>query len=132
MQNANSLSIRIRSWELLDDSLQPHLEEMAFLQPLQTEIKEVISQAKVLHNEQENLKSRLRDTFQRRRQLERQGEILRRRVEAHLRGSFGHTSEKLIGFGVKPRPRVIRRKPRVEEEGTPSSKTQAAGTSRTA
>lgn len=132
MQNANNLSVCIRGWEFLDESLQPHVEEMAFLQPLQTEIKDVISQAKVLHNEQEKLKSQLRDTFQRRRQLERQGEILRRRVEAHLRGSFGHTSEKLISFGVKPRPRVIRRKPKVEEEGTTSTKGQASGTTQTA
>lgn len=130
MQDANNLSVRIRSWEFLDESLQPHITEMAFLQPLQAEIKEVIGQAKVLHNEQESLKSQLRDTTQRRRELERQGEILRRRVEAHLRGSFGHTSEKLIGFGVKPRPRVIRRKPRVEEEST--SSTTGSGTSKTA
>jgi len=35
---------------------------------------------------------------------------VRRRVEAHLRGTFGYTAEQLIKFGVKPRPRVIRRK----------------------
>lgn len=130
MQDANNLSVRIRSWEFLDESLQPHISEMAHLQPLQAEIKSVIGQAKVLHNEQEALKSQLRDITQRRREIERQGDILRRRVEAHLRGSFGHTSEKLISFGVKPRPRVIRRKPRVEEEGTASTK--GSGTSKTA
>ncbi|HET9208893.1 MAG TPA: hypothetical protein VFR03_00770 [Thermoanaerobaculia bacterium] len=130
MQDANNLSVRIRSWEFLDESLQPHIIEMAHLQPLQAEIKLVIGQAKVLHNEQEALKSQLRDITQRRREIERQGDILRRRVEAHLRGSFGHTSEKLISFGVKPRPRVIRRKPRVEEEGTVSTK--GSGTSKTA
>ena len=129
MQDANNLSVRIRSWELLDESLQPHITEMAYLQPLQADIKSVIGQAKVLHNEQEALKSQLRD-ITRRREIERQGDILRRRVEAHLRGSFGHTSEKLISFGVKPRPRVIRRKPRVEEEGTASTK--GSGNSKTA
>jgi uncharacterized membrane protein len=102
------------------------------LQPLQAEIKQVIGQAKVLHNEQEALRSQLRDITQRRREIERHGDILRRRVEAHLRGSFGHTSEKLISFGVKPRPRVIRRKPKVEEEGTASTKGQASGTTQTA
>lgn len=132
MQDANNLSVRIRSWEFLDESLQPHITEMAHLQPLQAEIKSVISEAKGLHNEQEALKSQLRDITQRRREIERQGEILRRRVEAHLRGSFGHTSEKLISFGVKPRPRVIRRKPKVEEEGATSTKGQASGTTRTA
>lgn len=129
MQDANNLSVRIRSWEFLDESLQPHITEMV-LQPLQAEIKSVIGEAKGLHNEQEALKSQLRDITQRRREIERQGEILRRRVEAHLRGSFGHTSEKLISFGVKPRPRVIRRKPRLVEEGTAS--TTGSGTSKTA
>lgn len=35
--------------------------------------------------------------------LEKQGELLRRRAEAHLRGSFGFTSDDLVKFGIQPR-----------------------------
>lgn len=128
MRNANALSVRIRSWELTHQSIQPFLTEMPHLEPLQTEIQTVVGAAKELHTEQEDLKSKLRDVMKRRRDLERTGDIVRRRIEAHLRGSFGHTSEKLIGFGVSPRPRVTRRKKKKEQEKTAAS----TGTAQTA
>ena len=42
-------------------------------------------------------------------------QIIRRRVEAHLRGTYGYTSDQLIKFGVKPRPRVVRKKAKPAE-----------------
>jgi hypothetical protein len=128
MRNANGLSVRIRRWELTHQSIQPFLPEMPHLEPLQTEIQTVLGAAKELHTEQEDLRSKLRDVMNRRRDLERTGDIVRRRIEAHLRGSFGHTSEKLIGFGVSPRPRVTRRKKKKEQEKTAAS----TGTAQTA
>lgn len=116
MRKANTLSIRIRSWELTQESIQPLLPEMPHLEPLRAEIQTVVGQAKELHTEQEDLRSKLHEVMKRRRDLERTGDIVRRRIEAHLRGSFGHTSEKLIGFGVAPRPRVIRRKKKKVQE----------------
>jgi len=70
----------------------------------------MLDEARALDSEQEETRSKLRDLVHRRQETERQGEILRRRVEAHLRGTFGYTNEGLIKFGIKPRPRVIRRK----------------------
>jgi len=110
MARAKVLSSRVRSWDLLNDSLQPLLQEMPHLQPLQVELQEVLSGVRGIDAEQEEARSKLRDLVFRRQQLERQGEVARRRVEAHLRGTFGYTNEELIKFGVKPRPRVIRRK----------------------
>jgi hypothetical protein len=123
MRNANALSVRIRSWELTHGSIQPFLPEMPYLEPLGAEILTFVGQAKELHIEQEDLRSKLRDVQKRRRDLERSGDIVRRRIEAHLRGSFGHTSEKLIGFGVAPRPRVTRRKKKKAAEAAAASET---------
>jgi hypothetical protein len=123
MRNANGLSIRIRSWELTNASIQPLLPEMPHLEPLRAEIETALGQAKELHIEQEDLRSKLRSVLKRRRDLERTGDIVRRRIEAHLRGSFGHTSEKLIGFGVAPRPRVVRRKKKKAPEAAAASET---------
>lgn len=110
MARARVLSTKIRSWDLLNESLKPLLAEMPQVQPLQVELQAVLDGVRALDTEQEEARFRFRDLIRRRQEAERQGEIVRRRVEAHLRGTFGHTNEELIKFGVKPRPRVIRRK----------------------
>lgn len=110
MARAKGLSTKIRSWDLLNESLKPLLAEMPQVQSLQVELQGVLDGVRALDTEQEETRSRFRDLIRRRQEAERQGEIVRRRVEAHLRGTFGHSNEELIKFGVKPRPRVIRRK----------------------
>lgn len=110
MARAKVSSTRVRGWDLLNESLKPLLAEMPHIQPLQVELQGVLEGVRSLDNEQEDARSRLRDIVRRRQEAERQGEVVRRRVEAHLRGTFGYTSEELIKFGIKPRPRVIRRK----------------------
>jgi hypothetical protein len=119
MARARVLSAKIRSWDLLNESVKPMLAEMPQVQPLQVELQAFLDSARSLDTEQEELRSRLRDIVFRRKEVERQGEIVRRRVEAHLRGTYGYTAEQLIKHGVKPRPRVIRRKKDQPKE-TPS------------
>ena len=126
MARATVFSTRTRSWELLNESLKPHLEEMTHLQPLVTELQGLLETGRALDQEQEDLRSKLRDLVHRRQQVERQGEAVRRRVEAHLRGTYGYTAEQLIKFGVKPRPRVIRRKKASEAPTTPEAPTDKA------
>jgi hypothetical protein len=92
---------------------------MPQVQPLQTELQGKIDQARALDNEQEETRAKLRDIVRRRQEVERQGELVRRRVEAHLRGTYGFTNAQLIKFGVKPRPLVIRRKSSKPPEQTP-------------
>jgi hypothetical protein len=127
MARARILSILIRAWKLLLENIKPHLAEMPQVQPLHTELQGILDQASALDNEQEETRSKLRDIVRRRQELERTGEIVRRRMEAHLRGTYGYTNEQLIKFGIKPRPRVIRRKAAKPPEGeTPPA--PAAGT----
>ena len=125
MSRAKVLSTKIRGWDLLNENVRPHLAEMPHVQPLQTELQGLLDEARTLDNEQEELRAKFRDLVQRRRDVERRGEIVRRRVQAHLRGTFGHTNEQLIKFGIKPRPRVIRRKSSKppEEPGAPPAET---------
>jgi predicted nuclease with TOPRIM domain len=118
MSRAKGLSTKLRSWGLLNENVKPHLSEMPQVQPLQIELQTFIEQAESLDAEQEEMRSRLRNLVQERQEVERKGELVRRRMAAHLRGTFGFTNEQLIRFGVKPRPRVIRRKA-VKEGGSP-------------
>jgi hypothetical protein len=124
MARAKALSTKIRSWDLLNESLKPLLSEMPHMQLLQGELQGMLDGARSLDSEQEGARSKLRDLVRRRQEAERQGEIVRRRVEAHLRGTFGYTDEGLIKFGIKPRPRVIRRKPADKRPPVPAEASQ--------
>ena len=125
MARAKISSTRVRSWDLLNESLRPLVAEMPHFQPLLAELQEVLDGVRSLDNEQEDARSKLRDLVRRRQDAEQQGEVVRRRVEAHLRGTFGHTSEELIRFGIKPRPRVIRRKAAAkQQQASPAAASQ--------
>jgi hypothetical protein len=121
MARAKILSAKIRSWDLLNESLKPLLTEMPHVERLQIELQGVLDGVRALHNEGEEERSRLRDFVHRRQELERQGEVLRRRVESHLRGTFGDTNEELIKFGMTPRPRVVRRKTAEKRRPAPTA-----------
>ena len=115
-----------RRWGLLNSNVEEHLPEMPQVQPLHTELQGLAGEIRSLDNEQEETRSKLRDIVQRRQEVERRGEVVRRRIEAHLRGTFGFTNEQLIKFGVKPRPRVIRRKKAQDNPGQQATTTQKA------
>jgi hypothetical protein len=104
MRSANIFSEKITNWDLLNTNVKPYLEEMPHLREIQAELETVISDGRSLDSEQEVARSQLRELTRRRQDLEKRGEALRRRVAAHLRGTFGFTSEQLIKFGVNPRP----------------------------
>ena len=110
MRRANAFSKRLNRWELISTNAKPHLEEMPFLQGLVTDLDGVIVEARSLDPVQEQNRQNLADATHRRQELERRGETLRARITAHLKGSFGHTSDDLIQFGITPRPRTLRRK----------------------
>ena len=122
MARAKLLSAKIRSWDLLNESVKPHLADMPQVQPLQTELQGLLDEARSLDTEQEEMRSKLRDIVHRRKEVERRGETVRRRVEAHLRGTYGYTAEQLIKFGVRPRPRVIRKKRAKPTKAPPDAK----------
>jgi hypothetical protein len=108
MATARLFSTRVRSWEVLNESLESHLPDMPHVQALHDELASLIGTARGLDVEQEEARSRLFDLIHRRQEVERLGEIVRLRVEAHLRGTFGHSSDQLIQFGIRPRRRIRR------------------------
>jgi len=110
MRRANTYTAKTGTWEMMSTNLKPHLADMPFLQPIVTELDTLIFDGKSLDSEQEVARKQLADITHRRQEIEKRGEQLRTRISAHLKGSFGYTSDQLIQFGISPRPRVIRRK----------------------
>jgi hypothetical protein len=103
MRKAIQFAKRSNRWELLSTNLKPHLAEMPFLQELITALDALSAQAKSLDTVQEVARAAFQDAVHKRQELEKQGEVLRRRAESHLKGSLGFTSDDLVKFGIQPR-----------------------------
>ena len=128
MSQPIGFSTKLRGWEVTKENVTPHLPEMPYVEPLVTELDGVIVEGRSLHNEQQEALARLQDITHRRQEIERRGELLRRRIASHLRGTFGFVSDELLKFGIKPRPRVTRKaKKKKEGAGSGATTTTAAG-----
>jgi hypothetical protein len=92
--------------ELLNATLKPQLTEMPHLQDESTALDALVAQAKSLDNEQQVLRGRLREITRLRRETERNGQDLRSRIAAQIRGKMGFDNENLLGFGIPPRKRT--------------------------
>jgi hypothetical protein len=110
MRSANSFAAKVTSWELLATNLQPHLDVMPHLQAFYEQILALTILARQLDGQQESARAQARELTRQRQDVEREGENLRSRIGAHLRATFGFTSEQLVQFGINPRPRVGRRR----------------------
>ena len=109
----------IADWELLDTAIQPHLTDMPYLKDKVTELAGLIAEAKGMHTRQQDLRGSLQETVRQRQDLEKRGKGLRLRVAAILRGSLGFENQTLLGFGIKPR-RPVRRKKTPPADTTPA------------
>jgi hypothetical protein len=125
MRSADGFSIRINNLQLMSNNLEPKLETMPFMRPIQEEIATLVVEGRQLEADQENARKQFTEFVRRRQELEKRGEDLRLRAAAMLRGAFGFTSEELIPFGIRPRPRNTaprKRKTKAEKEAEAAKK----------
>lgn len=106
--------------ELLNATLKPQLTEMPHLQDESTALDALVAQAKSLDNEQQVLRGRLREITRLRRETERNGQDLRSRIVAQIRGKMGFDNENLLGFGIPPRKRTRKKTPDSPDQPTPA------------
>ncbi len=102
------LGSKLPEWRLLVDNLEPYLGDIPHAEADHEALAEVVRQGQQLEAEQEICKARLREVNQRRAELVVAGRGVRNRLAATVQGTFGLESEKLIGFGLKPRARAPR------------------------
>ncbi len=105
MRSAEGFSVLINNLQLMSNNLEPKLDQFPYMRPLHEEIARVVDGGRELEAEQETARKMLRELVRKRQELEKQGADLRLRAAAMLRGTFGFTSEELIPFGIRPRPR---------------------------
>jgi len=95
---------RLGDWQVLFDNLAPQLTDMPLLAADHTALGALLAQARDLENRQEAARA------QQRRQMLKQAGDTSGRLSLGLKSILGAQNEKLIEFGVKPRPRKLRRK----------------------
>jgi hypothetical protein len=100
---------KLVNWQALVDTLAPKLGDLPHLAPEHTALTALLQRARDLQKTQEIARAQLRDTNRQRVEVLNQGNDLNTRLADGLKHALGNVSEKLIEFGVKPRPRVIRR-----------------------
>lgn len=128
MRSADGFSILINDLQLMQNNLEPRLEKYPYLRPLQEDITQVVAEGREIEAEQETARKMLRELVRRRQDLEKRGADLRLRTAAMLRGTFGFTSEELIPFGIRPRPRNTgprKRRKKAEAESQQAEKPAA-------
>ncbi len=110
MSTPKSIRESLVDWQQMLDNLAPRLGELPHLRPLHDDLAALLAAATALETERSRQEARLREVNHERQLSHRQGRDLRNRLVAGLQGTFGPESEELIEFGIKPRPREVRRR----------------------
>jgi len=103
-----ALDDRVGRWRILIGNVQEELESAPHLTADVQELEQIDDQVRALRVELASLQAQLHVATRTLRLLAERGDRVRSRLGASLRGLYGFTSERLIGFGLKPRPRSRR------------------------
>ena len=101
-------------WEILLTNKQSEEAEPPYVMADLAELANKLTEVRVLESRQEDLRSQARELVSRIKTMAREGEKIRGRIGANLRGKYGFESETLVKYGFKPRPTVIRRRPKAK------------------
>jgi hypothetical protein len=111
-----TFAAKMAEWRYLVEHGRPLLAEAPHLVGDHATLEAVYQQAQGLDAEAQRLRSRRKEVFQLRREAEIKGDEIRARLAGALVHHFGPKSEKLISFGVSPRPRAVRRTSTAKKE----------------
>jgi hypothetical protein len=124
---------KLINWQSMYDTLAPKLTDMPQFTADHSALGVVLAQGRDLEKRQDIALGELRDVNQLRKEMIAQGAELRDRLASGVQAVLGRKSEKLLEFGVKPRPRIVRRKRLTKAEkaardaaAAPASMTQTA------
>jgi hypothetical protein len=101
---------RIFDLTTLYDNLGADLQELPHLARDHAAIGSLVARARELESLQDTIAGELRRINRERADLDREGRELRNRVVDSLRGTLGSDNVALAKYGIRPRPRVIRRR----------------------
>jgi hypothetical protein len=100
---------KLVDWQVLHDNLAPRLPDMPALAADHAVLAQILEKTQELENQQDAARAALRDINQQRQETATQGKDTRNRLALGLRHILGAENEKLIEYGIKPRPRKLQR-----------------------
>ena len=103
--NAEKLS----RWEVLITNAKPSVQDMPYIESDVTALSQKLDDVRSLESKQEDLRSQVRDLVKQIQTATKDGEKIRNRLGATMKGKYGFQSDALVKYGFKPRPQSIRR-----------------------
>ena len=100
----------VRLWRTMVENVRTLLAEKPFLADVHAELEAHLAKAEDIERRLHRLRSEQRVLMAQRNQTVESGMILRSRLANGLISIFGTKDEKLLVFGVHPRPRTLKRK----------------------
>jgi len=105
-----TLSTRIKKLQTLVEQTRELLSETPILAGHHTTLETAVQEVPSLDNQAQDLRARRLEVNRLRREAESKCTDARGRVAGVLIQHFGPQSERLLSYGVAPRPRKLRRK----------------------
>jgi hypothetical protein len=105
-------------WEVLVTNTKPSLPEMPHMAEDLAALELKLGEVRTLESRQEDLRSQARDLVARIRVAAQDGEKIRARLGANLRGKFGFESDVLVKYGFRPRQPIVRRRLKAKSDPT--------------
>jgi len=106
----------MQSWKLMLSESRRLLAELPELADLHAELERLLAEAQKQSDRVKKLSAQRRIAARLCKEAMAAGTEVRLRLRGGLVHRFGPKSEQLIAFGLKPRPRKIRRRTRAERE----------------
>lgn len=115
------LATKIESWRKLIDQIRPLLGDSndPHLAAAHVNLETAVREVQQLDDRAEGLRGERQQLNRLRREAEAKAGEARSRLAGLLVGQLGPKNEMLINYGLIPRPREVRRKPKKEAEPAP-------------
>jgi hypothetical protein len=102
-----ALADSLLEWENLIATASSVSDEVPEMKPLLARLQTVLKRAQDLAARRDRLRGQLQQMTQQLNESKREGKFHTTRIHSLLKGIYGTTSPKLVGFGMKPRPETL-------------------------
>jgi hypothetical protein len=113
---------RTTRWDVLVTNLKPSVADMPHVADDLKSLEALLAEARGLETQQEDQRSQARKSNGQLQKVLREGDRIRARLGAVLKGKFGFTDEALVKYGFKPL--VRRRKANAPQAPAPAGANQ--------
>jgi len=94
-------------WQVLITNAKPGVPDMPYIETDVTALEQKLGDVRALESKQEDLRSQVRDLVKQIQTATREGEKIRNRLGATMKGKYGFQSDTLVKYGFSPGRRTF-------------------------